>query len=85
MVRKLNSCREVALRLQTFLDEELADAQMSDIQAHLDACIDCGYEADMYRELKKDISLVTVPTDSEAIERLKAFSARIASEAANQS
>lgn len=81
MPKKINTCQEVALRLQTFLDEELDNALMSEIQEHLDACIDCGYEAEVYRELKKDISSVAVPADSDAIARLKDFSSRIAAEA----
>lgn len=81
MAQKINNCKEVALRLQTFLDGELDDNRMEQIRAHLDACIDCGFEADAFREIKKDLGSLAKPIDSDALTRLREFSARIANEA----
>jgi len=83
MASKLNSCSEVALRLQTYLDGELTEPRITQIQAHLDACIDCGYEADAFRELKQELSSVAKPTESDVLDRLKQFTAQIAQEAKN--
>jgi len=81
MAQNLNSCSAVALRLQTYLDGELDEQRMSQIRKHLDACIDCGYEADTFREIKKDLSSLSPEPDAAVIERLKDFTARIAEQA----
>ncbi len=82
MATKYTNCKEVALRLQTYLDGELDDARMEEIRSHLDACIDCGFEADAFREIKNDLGSLAQPVDSDALARLRDFSARIAAEAA---
>lgn len=81
MAQKFNSCKAVALRLQTYLDGELDDDRNEQIQSHLDACIDCGFEADAFRKIKSDLSSLAQPIDSDALDRLKKFTSRIAQEA----
>ncbi len=81
MAQKITSCKDVALRLQTYLDGELDDKRMDQIRAHLDACIDCGVEADTFREIKSDLGSLAQPVDADALARLKEFSARIVNEA----
>lgn len=81
MAQKLNSCKEVALRLQSYLDGELDDDRMDQIRVHLDACIDCGYEAETFRQIKQDLGAITVEVDNDALARLRAFSASIADNA----
>ena len=76
---KLN-CREVGLRLQTYLDGELDDARMEQIRKHLDDCVDCGLEYDTFSKIKRSLNAQTVPADSDALARLRAFSERIAVE-----
>ena len=34
-------CEEAARRLHTFLDRELDDAEIAEVQAHLDGCKEC--------------------------------------------
>ncbi len=81
MAQKMMSCRDVALRLQTYLDGELDETRMEQIRAHLDACVDCGLEADVFADIKKDLAAQAIPADSDALARLREFSARIAEEA----
>jgi len=81
MAKKMMNCKDVALRLQTYLDGELDEARMEQIRAHLDACVACGLEADVFANIKKDLTAQAVPADSDALARLRAFSARIAEEA----
>ena len=78
---KTLTCRDVALRLQTYLDGELDESRMEQIRSHLDACVDCGLEADVFADIKRDLSAKTIPADSDALARLRDFSARIADEA----
>ena len=79
---RMMHCRDVALRLQTYLDGELDRSRMEQISAHLDACVDCGLEADVFTSIKHDLASHALPADSDAIERLRAFSERIAEESA---
>ena len=81
MAQKM-SCRDVALRLQTYLDGELDDARMDKIRAHLDACVGCGLEQEVFEDIKRQLSAQAIPADSAALERLRDFSAKI-SEVAN--
>jgi hypothetical protein len=66
-------CVRVAQLLQTYLDAELDDpAVVEEIAAHLDACHDCGLEADVYRRLKASLACRDT-TDEETLARLRAF------------
>ena len=78
MSNKTMNCRDVALRLQTYLDGELDAERMERIQTHLDACVECGLEADVFTSIKNDLASQARPVNAEAIARLRAFSAQIA-------
>jgi len=78
MVKKSLNCREVGLRLQSYLDGELDDGRMEQIRSHLNDCVACGLEADAFVAIKRDLSAQTVPADSDALSRLRMFSEDIA-------
>ena len=67
------SCRDVGLRLQSYLDDELDPERMDRIREHLDACVQCGLEFDVYARIKSDIGARRVDPDPATIERLRAF------------
>ncbi|MBA3309201.1 MAG: mycothiol system anti-sigma-R factor [Nocardioidaceae bacterium] len=46
------NCDEVLDRMYVFIDDELEDADCSEIQAHLDECGPCLREADLERLVK---------------------------------
>ena len=79
MAVKTMNCRDVGLRLQTYLDGELDPDRMQAIHDHLDACVECGLEADVFRRIKADLAGSAPTTDPAVLERLRAFTARIAS------
>ena len=81
MAAKTMNCRDVGLRLQTYLDGELDSDRMARIAAHLEACVACGLEADVFQRIKSDLSGAAPATDSTALRRLREFSERIAHEA----
>jgi anti-sigma factor (TIGR02949 family) len=83
MSNKTMSCRDVALRLQTYLDGELDDSRMERIQAHLDACVDCGLEADIFTSIKNDLQRQVSPVNSNAMARLREFSEQISQHSAD--
>jgi len=73
------TCRDVALRLQSYLDGELDADRMGRIEAHLEACVDCGLEADVFTRIKNDLAQQVRPVNAEALARLRAFSEEITS------
>lgn len=77
MSNKTMNCRDVGLRLQTYLDGELDDERMERIRNHLDECVKCGLEADVFTSIKNDLSSQARPVNAEAIARLRAFSDKI--------
>ena len=82
MSNKTMSCRDVALRLQTYLDGELDDSRMERIRAHLDACVDCGLEADVFTSIKNDLQRQVGPVNSNAMARLREFTEQISQRSA---
>ena len=46
-------CREVAERLHGFLDRELEDAEIAEVQAHLDNCEECHSKFRFEASLKR--------------------------------
>ncbi|MDW3179680.1 MAG: zf-HC2 domain-containing protein [Acidimicrobiia bacterium] len=84
MSNKTMTCRDVALRLQTYLDGELDAERMERIQTHLEACVDCGLEADVFTTIKNDLAKQVSPVNSEALARLRAFSDQIATAAQDE-
>lgn len=78
MPTKSMNCRDVALRLQTYLDGELDEERMERIHAHLDACAQCGLEADVFQTIKSDLAQRARAVDPDALARLRAFSEQIA-------
>lgn len=81
MAPKKTNCREVARRLQSYLDGELDGDRMDQIRAHLDSCVDCGLEYEVFAAIKTDIHALSTPVESDALARLREFSARISEEA----
>ncbi len=75
------SCRDVGLRLQSYLDDELDPNRMDRIRQHLAACVQCGLEYDVFARLKSDIGSFRVDPDPAAIERLRQFALGISDQA----
>ncbi len=67
------NCREVGLRLQTYLDDELDPERMALIRGHLEACRDCGLEYEVYAQIKSDIARWRHDPDPTVIDRLRNF------------
>ena len=77
--RRTLSCREVGRALQEFLDEEITDTQRAaQLREHLEACRDCGLEADTYRRLLAALHQQAPTIDSPELQRLRDFGSRLA-------
>ncbi len=77
MSNKTMTCRDVALRLQTYLDDELDADRMANIRNHLEACVHCGLEAEVFTTIKNDLAQHIRPVNAEALARLRAFSEQL--------
>lgn len=71
------SCRQIARVLQHYLDDMTDPAVAYRVSQHLDACRDCGLEADVYRAIKASLSRQGIPPD-DARSRLEAFARELA-------
>lgn len=74
----MRTCHEVGSVLQRYLDEELDQARVKKVAAHLEHCPRCGMEADAYARIKGSLARVARqglvhPEDQLSIERLRRF------------
>lgn len=76
------SCRQLAPVLQAYLDGQVDDTDIELIKEHLDACRDCGLEAETYEQLKTALSRHKPAVPSDTLERLRAFSHTLADQVA---
>lgn len=72
------SCKQVGKDLQSFLDNEDTEFSSNDLAAHLEACKDCGLEADVYRKIKDTLRNQAAPVDGDSLSRLKDFGRELA-------
>jgi len=71
------SCKEIADVLQSFLDGELEKSDIPTVKAHLDACRDCGLEAETYEAVKASLAAHRVSVDAHVLHRLRDFGAKL--------
>jgi len=77
--RRSISCRQVGRSLQEYLDGELDDPELvARLREHLEACRDCGLEADTYQALRDAMRHQASVTESPELQRLRDFGARLA-------
>lgn len=76
--RRGMTCSQVAAVLQQYLDSELDPAQIPKVLAHLEACRECGLEADVYRRIKESLVQQRQAPDDESLDRLRAMAQELA-------
>jgi anti-sigma factor RsiW len=72
------TCRAVVSLLQSFLDGEIGDPRAIEVAEHLDDCLGCGMEADVYRWLKAVTAGLARADDPWQLDRLERFAAALA-------
>lgn len=72
------SCEQVAAVLQQYLDGELEPDQVPAVLEHLDACRDCGLEAELYSKIKNSLHTHRYQPDQASIDRLAALAGELA-------
>jgi anti-sigma factor RsiW len=88
---RLRRCRQVALVLQEYLDDEVDARTARRVHHHLEACRRCGLEATTYRAIKDAIPMAATesedpaaPLDPEALDRLRRFADNLVTDEPSQ-
>lgn len=81
--REMHTCHEMGRWLQHYLDGELDATTAEQVRVHLLTCVRCGLEFDTYRRIvdvlhEAPADEPIVIGDADAVERLRAFAARLA-------
>jgi anti-sigma factor (TIGR02949 family) len=74
------SCREVSRALQAYLDGHLDELTARRLARHLEACLRCGLEAEVYTRIKDALSRMDREVPSLPVARLRDFAQRLAEE-----
>lgn len=72
------SCHQVEQVMQQYLDGELSPDETPKVLEHLEACKDCGLEADLYNRIKSTLhTYQETPTD-DAMASVRALATELA-------
>ena len=71
--RRPVDCRRVAALMQAYLDGELPESETATVAAHLDDCVRCGIDADVYRRVKAAVHGLRTPADRDVVQRLHSY------------
>ncbi len=72
------TCREVIEVLQSYLDGETDAETARAVAGHLEMCVNCGPEAQMYRDIKVSLRNRATPVDPDVLASLESFGRRLA-------
>ncbi len=72
------SCRQVGQDLQSFLDGESTEITAEALAAHLEACKDCGLEAEVYQKIKDALARRAPELADDSLARLHSFGKQLA-------
>ena len=72
------SCSQVEAVLQEYLDEELEASEVPRVLKHLEACRDCGLEAEMYTNIKASLHAHKDDPSPDSIDRIRALAEQLA-------
>ena len=66
-------CRELGKVLQSYLDDDVDPDFATKIAEHLEACKDCGLEAETYTQIKESLAGRRPRVDDDVVDRLRDF------------
>jgi anti-sigma factor RsiW len=70
-------CRQVGEVLQAYLDGHIDAERAKQIEEHLEACRQCGLEAETYERIKSTLAAQRPEVPADSVERLRAFGERL--------
>ncbi len=71
------SCREVERLMHRFLDDEIDDLTHRRISQHLQACLECGLEFEVYSSILRALNARRAPVNTPTLARLCEFLRRL--------
>ncbi len=74
------SCREVGKVLQSYLDGDVEPDFAAKIADHIEACRDCGLEAETYQRIIDSLAGHRPTVDDAALDRLREFGESLTNE-----
>lgn len=72
------TCEQVEAVLQQYLDDELEPSQVPKVLKHLEACKDCGLEADIYTRIKTSLKAHQASPDGASMARIRSLADELA-------
>lgn len=72
------SCQQVEAVLQQYLDEELEASEVPKVLKHLEACKDCGLEAEMYTKIKTSLHQHQNSPSEDSMSRIRSLAEELA-------
>jgi anti-sigma factor RsiW len=72
------SCQQVEAVLQQYLDKELEASEVPKVLKHLEACKDCGLEADMYTRIKDSLVTHQSEPSTDSMDRIRLLAEELA-------
>jgi len=76
--RRGMSCQQVEAVLQQYLDKELEASEVPKVLKHLEACKDCGLEAEMYSDIKASLHAHQQAPTADSMDRIQALAQELA-------
>ncbi len=67
------NCRELGKVLQSYLDDDVEPDFAAKIAEHLEACKDCGLEAETYTQIKDSLASQRPEVGGDVVTRLRDF------------
>ncbi|MEM7096432.1 MAG: anti-sigma factor [Actinomycetota bacterium] len=72
------TCQQVEAVMQEYLDGELDPAMVPKVLEHLEACRDCGLEAEMYLKIKSSLKAHQDEPSVDSMDRIRAMAEELA-------
>lgn len=72
------TCQQVEAVMQQYLDQELEPSEVPKVLKHLEACKDCGLEAQLYQQIKTSLVAHQQSPDDESMDRIRALAQQLA-------
>ena len=72
------SCQQVEAVMQQYLDNELDPAEVPKVLEHLEACKDCGLEAELYTRIQTSLRQHQEAPSADSMDRIRALAQELA-------
>lgn len=78
LFRRGMSCQQVDEVMQQYLDRELDASEVPKVLEHLEACKDCGLEAELYTRIQNSLHEHQVAPSADSMSKIRALAQELA-------